>query len=172
MDRQQLSNLSPPDAAVALRSYSRRFDELFGADVDPEEQDLFGLDVLDGWSVDAAMSAALGHVQRIDAALARTLTMDDPTLEADLFARPTPPRAAPGRTTVVAPARQALGSLQVLLGALADRVARTPPKDWSRPASVGSQRSDAHELLREAVAYGRSALDLVAKVLEAARRAA
>jgi len=166
VDRHQLANLSPPDAVVALRSYGRRFRELFGAAEPAGEQLPLTTAVWQGWSVSARLAAAGAHLARLDAALGEVTTLDSPQLPSDLYERPGPAAGGPAEATAL------LDQLLAATTALADRVARTPAKDWSRPATVDGRPTAAHELLQEAVAYGRTALDELAAVLDAARRAA
>ncbi|MEZ5261417.1 MAG: hypothetical protein R2755_06485 [Acidimicrobiales bacterium] len=65
-----------------------------------------------------------------------------------------------------------LAKLEATVLEAAGLVERTAPRDWSRPAQVGGAASTAHELLRELIAYGRTALDLLARAVADARRAA
>ncbi len=168
MDRQQLRKLSPPDAAVALRSYARRAGELFrpgeldGGDPSLDRQSAAG------WSVTGLLQSAQAHLAALQRALAEVAHQDQPTLPGTLFERPSPDQAPPPSRT--APRRQALEQLGATLAALADQVAGTPLRDWARTARVGEQDTDAHELLREAVAFGRSALDELAVTLNELRR--
>ncbi len=165
MDRHQLMNLSAPDAAVALRSYARRFRELFStAELDGGELDA-SVPGRDGWSVGALLAALEAHLAAVSGGLSRTLTLDRPEL-GGLFERPAP-AAGPGE-----PIAAGLQRLEHTVLEAAALVERTPAKDWQRPAVVGGAASSAHELLRELVAYGRTALDALARVLEDARRAA
>lgn len=165
MDRHQLMNLAAPDAVVALRSYARRFRELFS----PAELRGEDLDVAtagrDGWSVSALLVAVDGHLRAVQGGLSRTLTADAPTLPA-LFERPSPSGGSVGSGVAAA-----LAQLDETVQSAAQLVERTPGKDWSRRATVGGAASSAHELLRELVAYGRTALDLLAHTVEDARRA-
>lgn len=166
MDRHQLMNLAAPDAVVALRSYARRFRELFT----PAELRGEDLDVAtagrDGWSVAALLAAVDEHLRAVQTGLARTLTVEGPELPA-LFERPAPAGGAARGSGVAA----ALARLEETVQAAAQLVEGTPSRDWTRPASVGGAPSSAHELLRELVAYGRTALDLLAHTVEDARRA-
>ncbi|MGD9749742.1 MAG: hypothetical protein AB7W59_01985 [Acidimicrobiia bacterium] len=168
MDRHQLMNLSAPDAVVALRSYARRFRELFSpAEAQGEDLDVAAVG-RDGWSVGALLAAIDGHLAAVAAGLGRSLTVDEPALPA-LFERPTPGAAAGHAPVEVGPG---LAKLEATVLEAAGLVERTAPRDWSRPAQVGGAASTAHELLRELIAYGRTALDLLARAVADARRAA
>ena len=165
MDRHQLGQLSPPDAQVALRSYARRFRLLFGAaELDAGELPLQQA-VWRGWSVNGRLGAIARSVEALDAALAEVAVHERPDLPAGLLASPAPTAEGPD-------AAATLARLAGALLAAADRVAATPLQAWSRPCTVGGTDSDAHELLRQLVAEGRTALDELGNVLDAARRAA
>ncbi len=167
MERQQLSRLSPADATVALRSYARRFGELF-----PDSSDLDTSALIvpgpSGWSVASLLRTTEGHLRDIDEAIRTTLTCDEPELRAPLLDRPKPPdNAEPGPSRSIL---EALERLVALLTIMAERISRTPVSDWARKATVVGRPSDAHELLREAVAFGRTSLDDMVLALAHARR--
>lgn len=167
MDRQQLSRLSPADATVALRSYARRFGELLQDSSDLDTSALIR-PAPSGWSVASLLASTEGHLRDIDKAIGTTLTSDEPELRAPLLDRPEPPgNAEQGPTRSIA---EALERLVALLTIMAERIARTPVRDWARKATVTGRPSDAHELLREAVAFGRTSLDDMVLVLAHARR--
>ncbi len=163
MDRHQLDQLSPPDAEVALRSYARRFGALVSATTLARADVPCSTAVWRGWSVNARLAATADRVEALDAALARVSFLEQPELPLDLFE--SPPPAANGPDAALTLTRL----LRALLAA-ADRVSTTPLKAWARPCTVNGAPSDAHELLRELVACGRTALDEMAAVLDAARR--
>jgi hypothetical protein len=171
MDRHQLEHLSPPDAVVALRSYVRRFGEVLRpADL---EGDLpLTLVVHRGWSVRDLLAATADRLDRLDDAMRRTLDEERPVLPAGLFDRPGEPPAA-GHTggDAAADTARLLDAVCSAFERSAERTARTPSKDWSRPVVIGTATTTAHELLRESVAYGRTALDELAATVDAARRA-
>lgn len=199
MDRDQLRNLSPPDGAVALRSYGRRVRELLapgGADRDEDDEqgDRSGdrtaggepaalpLTAVgpSGWSVAGLLAAATAHLGALDTTLSGALDAATPPQVTGTFSRPV---AASAATPAPGPAMASGGAggpaavavvllpLEAALHHLADRVARTPGGDWDRPLVVDGAPSTAHEVLREAVAYGRTVLDQLAVVVEEARRA-
>lgn len=164
MDRHQLGQLSPPDAEVALRSYARRFPLLFGdADLAPGELPLHQA-VWRGWSVNGRLDAIAHTVEALDAALTKVAVHEQPALPGSLLTSSTPTAAGPDAGATLA------GLASALLEA-ADRVGATPLQAWSRPCTVGGADSDAHELLRQLVAEGRTALDELAAVIDAARLA-
>ncbi len=172
MDRAQLRNLSATDAAVAMRSYARRFRELLV----PLERSVHDTGTLaidlgaigrSGWSVLGLADAVADHLGTLDAAIGRALESDDPAFDS-LFTAPEPP----GPPAVSSSAEAARGRLEAVVTALAERIGRTSSRDWVRPIVIDGRATDAHELLREAVAYGRNALDQLAAVVEEARRSA
>lgn len=165
MDRHQLGQLSPPDAQVALRSYARRFPALFGPTELAAGELPLRQAVWRGWSVNGRLGAIARSVEALDAALAEVAVRERPELPADLLTSPAPTSEGPDAAATLA---RLAGSLL----AAADRVAATPLQAWARPCTVGGTGSDAHELLRQLVAEGRTALDELAVVIDAARRSA
>jgi hypothetical protein len=170
MDRAQLRNLSAADAAVAMRSYARRFRELLA----PLERSAHDAGTLatdlgaigrSGWSVLGLADAVADHLATLDAAMRRALESEDPAFTS-LFSAPEPP----GPAAVSSSAAAARGHLEGVVTGLAERIERTSSRDWVRPVVVDGRATDAHELLREAVAYGRNALDQLAAVVEETRR--
>jgi hypothetical protein len=178
VDRSQLRNLSAGDAAVAMRSYARRFRELLAPLVADEAARAAGstadrgapVDVTapgrSGWSVLGLTDAVATHLDRLDDGLRRALETDRPVL-GSLFHPPEPSGSVPSSPSTTA----ALGRLEGVLAGLAEHIEHRPGDDWKRAATVDGQQSSAHELLREAVAYGRNALDLLGVVVDEARRA-
>lgn len=168
MARHELGRLTPADAAVALRSFGRRFrevvrpDELAGDGPDPTVvppgSSSAPVEVL------ARTTATLRRRQRaIEQILAEPTGRLDP---ADLPGGPT----APG---LPAPASMATGldDLAAALVDLAELADRTPLPRWERtaPAPTGPMR--AADLLADAVAVGRSGLDDFGAALRDARAA-
>jgi len=183
MDRQHLANLSPPDAVVALRSFVRRFgDTVRPADLTGDVP--LSTVVHHGWSVEGLLRVASGQVARLGDGLRRGLDSDNPALAGDLLDRPVAGAAGAGRadggdlTAGATPddrgtaidVRAHLTAIEAAFAQAADRAARTPSKDWDRPVTIGARSTTVHEVLRELVAYGRSALDDLAATVEAARR--
>ena len=165
MQREQLAHLSPPDAVVALRSYVRRFgDALRPADLAGDVP--LTRAVHDGWSVRDLLAATAEHLDGLDRGIRRGLDDDRPVLTPGLLDRPAAPPAA-GRpsdrasdragTDVAVETAQLLDAVRATFERSAERTARTPSKDWSRPVVIGTTGSTVHELLRELVAYGRTA---------------
>jgi len=176
MDRQQLAHLSPPDAVVALRSYVRRFGEVLRpADLDGDLP--LALPVHRGWSVRDLLAATTDRLDRLDDGMRRGLDEDGPVLSAGLLDRPRPPeavdrQAGPAGRAVATETGRLLEAVRTVFERSAERTARTPSKDWSRPVVIGTDATTVHELLRELVAYGRTTLDEFTATVDAARRAA
>lgn len=156
---------------VALRSYVRRAGELFRPGELGAGGLALGLKAPTGWSLRALFRATDIYLAQLQQALAEVLQQDEPSLAASLLERPAPATAAAGAQGSDADGEQLLRELGGTLNAIADRVASVPIKDWTRPARLGEQRIDAHELLREAVAFGRTALDELAATASHLRRA-
>jgi hypothetical protein len=102
----------------------------------------------------------------LERAVERALTLDNPTLDASLF-----DRAARDRPVGPGSIEGALDALRDAAERLANRVERVPLGDWARPAVVGSTTVPAIELVREAVATGRTYLDQLGETLTELRRA-
>ena len=173
MDRQHLANLSPPDAAVALRSYVRRFGSLLRPS-DLTGDVPLGVAVLRGWSVHGLLRAADGYLAGLETAMRRGLDEAGPVLGTTTLERPEPSAVGAevaGPSTESPGVAALLDAVTAAFGRSADRVARTPTKDWDRPLTIGTRPTTVHEILRELVAYGRTALDELTAVIEAARLA-
>jgi hypothetical protein len=151
-----LSHLSPGDAVAALRSYPRRFRELF-ASVD------------EAALPDAAVDHA-DHVARslamIGQALHQVLVQDRPTLLPAVLDDAAREWAHAGSSSV----DDVLDFLTVEANALADAVSDVPADAWTRPGLVAGRESEvtALDLLREAVRTGSDHL----RAAEAAVRSA
>ncbi len=170
MERHQLRTLTPGDAAVALRSYARRFGELFRPDElagGPDTIDLLHPAPGTERAPLAVVAAATTAFTELRRAVEQTLALDRPELAPSLLERQTRDRAPLDAT---AP-RAAVDGLAGAATALAEVVGRAPLNDWTRTARVGGAEVEAMELLREAVASGRTYLDDLAASLDAARRA-
>lgn len=174
VDRNQLRSLTPADAAVALRSYGRRFRELFRTDelagAEPGESTVDLLHPAPGsdHAPLAVVAAATRAFSSLGRAIDRTLALDRPELGEGLLDR----TVRDAGTLDVAEPGPTVDALTAAAGALADVIARTPLRDWERPATVGGTPVEGMELVREAVAAGRTYLDDLAVSLDAARRAA
>jgi hypothetical protein len=130
--------LSPVDAAVALRSYPRRFAELVDPHRDPP---------LDEVARAAVLAEAEGAARTLDAAGAavqRVLVSDEPELGWSGDPGPAVPAAGD----------DPLEHLRQAATALADLVARTPAPDWRRTGRRQGQPVRAIELVGEAVHAG------------------
>ena len=115
------------------------------------------------WGCIGAATTAITTVGR---AIDRTLVHDDPDLDAVVFDRAG--RDHPGAGTGTP--GDAIAALQAAADRLADDIDRTPLGDWDRPATVGSEKITALELLKEAVASARTYLDQLGPTLVELRR--
>ena len=169
MDRATLSSLSASDAAVALRSLARRVRESFrpgelrGAS---DAADVTARPRSGGPSPLEVVQSATQAFTVLERAVERTLTLDGPTLDASVL-----DRAARDRPVGSGSIEEALDGLRDAAERLANRVERAPLGDWARPAVVGSTTVPAIELVREAVATGRTYLDQLTDTLTDLRRA-
>lgn len=169
MARHDLGRLTPADAAVALRSFGRRYrdavrpDELAGTGPDPgvvppgatrAPLDVLGLTV-----------AVLRQRHR---AITRILAEPSGTLDAADVPGGSAPLDAPRPASLVA----GLDDLATTVEALADLAVRTPLPRWEREAPAAGVPVRAADVLRDAVAVGRAGLDEFAAVLLLARAAA
>jgi hypothetical protein len=142
------STVSPADAAVALRSFPRRFRETLEAveeaDGGPAGQMQSGL----------ARAAGVAHaLEIIDADLARVLVSDQPPVN------PPPLSASDGSSAASPNAEAVLAHLTAAATGLAGRVSGVTADDWKRTGRQpdGSDLS-ALDLLRHAVHIGVHAL--------------
>jgi hypothetical protein len=162
-------NLSPADAAVALRSLDRRYRAaLAGREDDESPDDLALRPGPDGWSAlghvvaaaraIAACAAALDEVQREELA-----EVDRSVVEADR--RPVDP-------TPTGTVDERVSELAWEADALADRIKRVPADRWGRSGRIsGTGRAvGSLDLVRAAVEAGVTHLRSAEQTLEAARR--
>lgn len=163
-----LSQLSPSDAVVALRSLERRYRGLFtGLSDDESPDDLAHRPAGGSSAVDHAVAASR-FIAGANRALGRVLTVDSPTLPAadvDPTASSSP-GAPPG------PVDRFLAELGGEADAMADRVERVAAGDWTRTGVVddGSGRTvTALDVARAAVDAGVTHLREAEKVLAAVR---
>ena len=169
MERSTLSSLSAGDAAVALRSLGRRYREAF------RPSELAGArDAIDvrarppsgGPSPRELVQSAAVALEALGPAIERALTVERPTLDASLLDRAQRDRPAGGDE----PPTAALDRLAAAADRLAARVERAPLSDSARVAVVGDQTLPVIELVREAVATGRTYLDQLEQTLGELRR--
>jgi hypothetical protein len=163
-----LSQLSPSDAAVALRGLERRYRGLFAGLGDDEAPDDLAHRQVHGWSAIEHIVAAAWAIAAAERALAAVRTLDTPLLAAadvDPEARPKP--GAPTGTV-----HERLSELALQAQAMAERVESTPAEDWDRTATVeGTGRKvTALDITRGAVDAGVSHLRAAETVLNAVRR--
>jgi hypothetical protein len=171
VERSTLSSLSAGDAAVALRSLGRRYREAFrpgeltGAKdaVDPRTRPPSG-----GPSPLELVQSAARSLGLLGEAVDRVFNAERPTLDPVVLDRARRDRPDGGDEAIT-------GALDRLAGAadrLATRVERAPLADSGRIAQVGGDTLPAIELVREAVATGRTYLDQLGPTLTELRRTA
>lgn len=141
-----LSHLSPHDAIAALRSYPRRFRELFES-VEPDEL------------TDEAIAQA-DHVARsvalLGEALRQVLIQDDPVLLPAVTDDNTRDWVHPGATAT----NDVLDFVSMESNALADAIADVDSAAWTRTGTVAGsgQKVSALDIVREAVRTGAAHL--------------
>jgi len=151
-----VSGLSPSDAAVALRSYPRRFRSLLTG-LEPDEE-------LDAEAV--AHAAELGRVlAQISNALGQVLSRDDAVIPAGVLDEGQRDWTMPADDDV----ERVLAGLAAEAEGLAAVSGRVAADDWKRTGQVtGGATVTALDLLRQAVVAGHRHL----RDAEAAQRAA
>src|SRR5436190_4855373 len=141
-----LSHLGPDDAVAALRSYPRRFRELFSS-VDPDE--------LPAEAVEHADHVARS-VGLLGEALRQVLVVDQPVLMPGV-ASDTEREWAHGTTSSV---DDVLAFLDMECNAMADAIRDVPSDAWTRAGSVAGTGAtmSALDVVREAVRTGAERL--------------
>lgn len=154
MERDQLGTLSPADAAVALRSYARRFREAFAEAEAASGPVDFSRTGTGGASPALLLATTTETLRRLQRGVERALTDEGPALEPNLLDRPAPAPANLPRNL-----EDGLAALSAVVAAFADVAQRASLRDWDRGALVGQRPVSALDLLKEAVAVGRNGLD-------------
>ena len=169
MDRSVFAKLQPSDGAAAIRSLPRRFTEQFRPGELKGEPDAARIDVAPesgGPSPLQLVIAATRALEHLGKATKRTLLFDDPAFDGVLD--------SDGRDQIHKAPTVDIGAALAALAAaaepFADEVARTPLDRWNRTASVDGAKVPAIELVREAVAVGRTYLEQLGPTLEMLRR--
>jgi hypothetical protein len=161
-----LSQLSPSDAVVALRSLERRYRGLFSGLSEDESPDDLAHRRAGDWSAAAHVVAATRFIAGADRALAKVLVADSPSVPAT----DVDPAAAATPTAPAGPVDELLAELGSKANALAERVANVPSGDWTRPAAVDDGRTiTALDIARAAVDAGVTHLREAERVLAAVR---
>lgn len=169
MDRSVFGRLQPSDGATAIRSLPRRFTEQFRPGELKGEPDTARVDQRPdsgGPSPLQLVIAATRALEQLGKATKRTLLFDDPVFDG-VFDRTNRDQidAAPSVGITAA-----LAALTAAAEPFAAEIARTPIDRWNRTASVDGSSVAAMELVREAVASGRTYLELLGPTLELLRR--
>jgi hypothetical protein len=150
-----LSHLAPGDAVAALRSYPRRFRELF-ASVDPADLPQAAIEHADH----VARSVAL-----LGEALRQVLVQDEPTLLAAVADDSAREWAFDGSSAV----DDVLAFLAMECNAMADAIANVPSTAWTRAGTVAGsgQKLTALDIVREAVRTGSDHLRAAERAITA-----
>ena len=161
-----LSQLSPADAVVALRSLERRYRGLFAGLAEDESPDDLAHRRAGDWSAADHVVAAARFIAGADRALARVVTADSPVVAATEV----DPRAARSPGAPSEPVDRLVAELASKANAMADRVEHVASGDWTRAAVVdgGSGRTvTALDIVRAAVDAGVTHLRQAEGVLTA-----
>lgn len=155
------SRVSPSDAAVAARSFPRRFRALL---VRPDDEDpaiVHRRPAGDGPSAVGHALAAAGGMAAAAGALGRVLTADDPTV--DLGSGPPPAADEPALEVV-------LDRVAAAAGVLAAAVEGTSASEWARPGRLpGGEEVTALDLARAGVHAGAHHLRAAERTLARVR---
>jgi hypothetical protein len=171
MDRSVFARLQPSDGAAALRSLPRRFLEQFRPDELAGEPDAAPVDEAPDGSALSPLQLVLATTRALETlgrAVRRTLLFDEPSFDG-LFDRPA--RDGADRAPAV-DINEALAQLAAAAEPFAAEVIRTPLDHWNRVVILDGERVPGIELVREAVATGRTYLEALGPTLEALRRRA
>lgn len=164
-----LSSVWPRDAAVALRSYPRRFRALLASiGEDERPDDLAHRPGAGGWSALDHAADVAATCRLVADAVRRVVTADRPDVPAAAAGGADRPSPAVGgqRTT-----EGVLGDLASSTQALADLAEEVPADDWRRTGVVEGEGREvgALDLLREAVRTGHVRLREAQQVLSEVR---
>ena len=159
-----LSQLSPSDAVVALRSLERRYRGLFAGLGEDESPDDLAHRRAGDWSAADHIVAAARFIAGANGALARVVTVDSPAVAAASV----DPGASRGPGAPPEPVDGLVAELASEANAMADRVEHVASGDWTRQAVVddGSRRTvTALDIVRAAVDAGVTQLREAERVL-------
>jgi hypothetical protein len=167
MSALDLSHLSGPDAAVALRSYPRRFREaVLGGDRAKAEELAFQIGPT-GHSVAELVSNTASSFVLLGQALHQVLVGDDAVVHAGVA-------DASQRTWDLAPGTTLdaeLARVHDEATKLAERIDRVRGEEWARVARLaGGGTTTALDIAKEAVRAGADNLRAVTATLEGLRR--
>jgi hypothetical protein len=167
MERDQLGTLSPADAAVALRSFPRRYREAVD-EARAKRPDLEVTASAAGHRAPLVIAVAASTVlDRLRQGVERALTDTGPSLDPSLLDR-TALESTSGMTGQLPRTMDAaLDGLQEVATRFADLAQHTPLREWDRGGLIGQTPVTALDLLKDAVAAGRSYLDELAAGLDA-----
>ncbi|MEL7207883.1 MAG: hypothetical protein AAGK32_06560 [Actinomycetota bacterium] len=165
MTQPDLTRLTPADASVALRSLPRRFRAATRPIDDPQVEAWAEIPGPDGLSAIAHVAAATRALTRLEVALHRILTREDPALDAavtEMGDAPPPDRIATVDHELEALAEAAHG--------LADRAGSVPASDWGRRGRAPDGSSvEALDVVKGAVRVGLAHLEAAGAAMDRAR---
>ncbi|HSL57836.1 MAG TPA: hypothetical protein VK866_08335 [Acidimicrobiales bacterium] len=169
-----LAHVHPPDAAVALRSFARRYEEAARAalvdlsgEPEPDEVDEMANRVgTDGRSAIDVVVATARSLAALDRAVEQALVDDAAVVNADVLDT--------ARRRFDAPHSGELATEIALLAGeaddLADRIDGADPHRWLHPTPLtGGGTTTPLELVREAVRTARQGLDDLPRILREVR---
>lgn len=164
-----LSKLAPSDGVVALRSFERRYRNLFAESDDSESPDeLAKRPAGNGWTILEHIVAAAWDIAASSRGLGEVQTQEDPLLDpADVD-----PGARPRPHNPTGTVHERLAELGLEATSLADRAERISPAAWDRMgmlADSSGRRVSALDLLRAAVDSGVTHLKGAQHVLDELR---
>jgi hypothetical protein len=163
-----LSHLSGPDAAVAMRSYGRRFRQaILPLDDDPDAEELAQRIGPDGHSALELVVDTTHTWVLLAQALHQVVVQDGPVLHPGVLDAHERVWDGPPAVSL----HDALTRLEDEAGALAEAIEHIHSPDWSRTATVaGGAAVTALDLAKEAVRTGADNLRLVVSTLASVRR--
>lgn len=144
------SSLAPADAAVALRSFPRRFREATALQQGESPERLHEQTGMLGTSVADLATDAVRVLSLLDRALEQTLVSDTPALHPGVIHRDRRDFSFAGHGAL----EDVLSELDDVAPHLAERVERVPADDWNRPATLAGEPQapiTALDIVREAV---------------------
>lgn len=167
MERDQLGTLSPADAAVALRSFPRRYREAVD-DAQAVRPDLEVTAAAAGHRAPlVVVVAATTVLDRLRQGVERALTDAGPALEPSLLDRSALESTSGLTGQLPRTMDAALEGLVEVTTRFADLAQHTPLREWDRGGLIGQTPVIALDLLKDAVAAGRSYLDELTAGLDA-----
>jgi hypothetical protein len=144
------SSLSPADAAVALRSFPRRYREATALRQGESPERIYEQPGVLTVSVADLATDAVRSLSLLDRALEQTLVSDTPALHPAVVDRDRRDFTFAGHGAL----EDVLSELDDVAPALADRIERVPAEAWNRPATIAGEARppiSALDIVQEAV---------------------